>query len=74
MTHDASGKLTGLKLKDGKEVQANTVVAGIGAKCSTELFKDKLEMAEKGIKVDSRCVRPLATAARWGVSSRDDSG
>lgn len=56
MIHDASGKLTGLKLKSGKELPADTVIAGIGAKCNLDLFEDKLETTQGGLKVDGRSV------------------
>ena len=56
MTHDASGKLTGLKLKSGKELPADTVIVGIGAKCNLDLFEEKLDTSLGGLKVNGRSV------------------
>lgn len=42
-----------VKLKDGREVAADIVVVGVGARSNTGLFKDQLEIEKGGFKVKS---------------------
>lgn len=50
---DASGQVKMVKLKDGRELPADIVVVGVGARPLTSLFKGQLEEERGGIKVDS---------------------
>jgi len=40
-----------VKLEDGRTLEANIVVAGVGARPATSLFKGQLEEEKGGIKV-----------------------
>ncbi|CAM6105028.1 unnamed protein product [Calypogeia fissa] len=48
-----AGEVKLVKLKDGREVPADIVVVGVGARPVTGLFKDQLEMEKGGFKVDA---------------------
>ncbi|KAJ6824654.1 monodehydroascorbate reductase-like [Iris pallida] len=50
---DANGDVTAVKLKDGRVLDADIVVVGVGAKPLTTLFKGQLEEEKGGIKTDS---------------------
>ncbi|KAH7285419.1 hypothetical protein KP509_33G027500 [Ceratopteris richardii] len=50
---DASGHVNLVKLKDGRELSADIVVVGVGARPLVSLFKGQLEEEKGGIKVDS---------------------
>ncbi|EFJ30171.1 hypothetical protein SELMODRAFT_145962 [Selaginella moellendorffii] len=49
---DAEGHVTAVKLKDGRELAADIVIVGVGARPLTTLFKGQLEEEKGGIKVD----------------------
>lgn len=49
---DASGHVKVVKLKDGRELSADIVVVGVGARPLAGLFKGQLEEEKGGIKVD----------------------
>lgn len=49
---DTSGNVTAVKLKDGRVLDADIVVVGVGAKPLTTLFKGQLEEEKGGIKTD----------------------
>ncbi|ERN13127.1 monodehydroascorbate reductase [Amborella trichopoda] len=48
----ADGTVKTVKLKDGRELDADIVVVGIGARPLISLFKDQLEEEKGGIKTD----------------------
>ncbi|XP_051131734.1 monodehydroascorbate reductase-like [Andrographis paniculata] len=50
---NANGEVTDVKLKDGRVLDADIVVVGVGAKPLTTLFKGQLEEDKGGIKTDS---------------------
>lgn len=43
--HGSGGKATGVTLKNGKQLEADLIVVGTGARPNTELFQDQLQMA-----------------------------
>lgn len=49
---DANGDVTTVKLKDGRVLDADIVVVGVGAKPLTALFKGQVEEEKGGIKTD----------------------
>lgn len=49
---DANGDVTAVKLKDGRVLDADIVVVGVGGKPLTTLFKGQLEEEKGGIKTD----------------------
>lgn len=49
---DANGDVTAVKLKDGRVLDADIVVVGVGAKPLTALFKGQVEEEKGGIKTD----------------------
>ncbi|GLT67339.1 hypothetical protein SLA2020_396550 [Shorea laevis] len=49
---DASGDVKEVKLKDGRVIEADIVVVGIGARPLTMLFKGQVEEEKGGIKTD----------------------
>ncbi|KAM5585896.1 monodehydroascorbate reductase [Rosa sericea] len=48
----ANGEVKAVKLKDGRVLEADIVVAGVGAKPLIELFEGQLDKAKDGIKTD----------------------
>ncbi|GAB4823794.1 hypothetical protein N2152v2_010840 [Parachlorella kessleri] len=53
----SNGKVAGVRLKSGGQVEASLVLVGVGARPNVELFKGQLDLLEKapgGIKVNSR--------------------
>lgn len=50
----ANGKVTTVVLNNGSKLPADIVIVGTGARANAELFKDQLEMAAGGIKVNSQ--------------------
>ncbi|KAH7428997.1 hypothetical protein KP509_09G026400 [Ceratopteris richardii] len=50
---DASGHVNLVKLKDGRELSADIVVVGVGARPLINLFKGQVDEERGGIKVDS---------------------
>ncbi|KAL8248695.1 hypothetical protein R6Q59_005563 [Mikania micrantha] len=51
---NSQGKVTGANLKDGRCLQADMVVVGIGARPNTSLFEGRLTFENGGIKVNSQ--------------------
>ncbi|KAE8702265.1 Monodehydroascorbate reductase [Hibiscus syriacus] len=49
---NANGEVKGVKLKNGRVVEADIVVVGVGARPLTTLFKGQLEEEKGGIKTD----------------------
>ncbi|XVF04098.1 hypothetical protein REPUB_Repub05bG0052500 [Reevesia pubescens] len=49
---NANGEVKGVKLKDGRVLEADIVVVGVGARPLTTLFKQQLEENKGGIKTD----------------------
>ncbi|XP_022985194.1 monodehydroascorbate reductase, seedling isozyme-like isoform X2 [Cucurbita maxima] len=49
---DSSGEVKKVKLKNGRELEADFVVVGVGARPSTSLFQGQIEMSRGGIKTD----------------------
>ncbi|XP_060669873.1 monodehydroascorbate reductase, seedling isozyme-like [Ziziphus jujuba] len=49
---DLNGQVKKVKLKNGKVLQADIVVVGIGARPLTELFEGQVEEEKGGIKID----------------------
>ncbi|KAA3486753.1 monodehydroascorbate reductase, seedling isozyme-like [Gossypium australe] len=49
---NANGEVKGVKLKDGRVLEADIVVVGVGARPLTALFKGQLEEDKGGIKTD----------------------
>lgn len=47
-----------VKLKDGRVLEADIVVVGVGGRPLTSLFKGQVEEEKGGIKV-SLCTRPI---------------
>ncbi|WVZ74009.1 hypothetical protein U9M48_022245 [Paspalum notatum var. saurae] len=50
----SSGKVTTAILRDGRRLQADMVVVGIGARANTALFEGQLAMEKGGIKVNGQ--------------------
>lgn len=50
---DANGDVTSVKLKDGRVLDADIVVVGVGARPLTTLFKGQVEEEKGGIKTDA---------------------
>ncbi|KAJ6850719.1 monodehydroascorbate reductase-like [Iris pallida] len=48
---DTNGDVTAVKLKDGRVLDADIVVVGVGGKPLTTLFKGQLEEEKGGVKV-----------------------
>lgn len=48
---NSNGEVTEVKLEDGRTLEANMVVVGVGARPVTSLFKGQLEEEKGGIKV-----------------------
>ncbi|KAM7526086.1 hypothetical protein LguiA_015988 [Lonicera macranthoides] len=51
-TTDASGEVKEVKLKDGRVLEADIVVVGVGGRPLTTLFKGQVEEEKGGIKTD----------------------
>ncbi|XP_022972689.1 monodehydroascorbate reductase, seedling isozyme [Cucurbita maxima] len=51
-TVDASGEVKEVKLKDGRVLEADIVVVGVGGRPLTNLFKGQVEEEKGGIKTD----------------------
>ncbi|CAD5190957.1 unnamed protein product [Musa acuminata subsp. malaccensis] len=49
---DANGDVTSVKLKDGRVLEADIVVVGVGGRPLTKLFKAQVEEEKGGIKTD----------------------
>ncbi|KGN56211.1 monodehydroascorbate reductase 3, cytosolic [Cucumis sativus] len=49
---DPNGEVKKVKLKNGRELEADVVVVGVGARPATGLFQGQLEMNKGGIKTD----------------------
>ncbi|KAG0483159.1 hypothetical protein HPP92_011243 [Vanilla planifolia] len=49
---NADGNVTAVKLKDGRVLDADIVVVGVGGRPLTTLFKDQLDTEKGGIKTD----------------------
>jgi len=49
-----SGQVSAVLLDDGKKLEADIVVVGVGSRPNTDLFKDQVEMEMRGIKVDGQ--------------------
>ncbi|KAG7581119.1 FAD/NAD-linked reductase dimerization domain superfamily [Arabidopsis suecica] len=49
---NSDGEVTEVKLEDGRTLEANIVVAGVGARPVTSLFKGQVEEEKGGIKTD----------------------
>ncbi|XP_023552962.1 monodehydroascorbate reductase, seedling isozyme-like [Cucurbita pepo subsp. pepo] len=49
---DSSGEVKKVKLKNGRELEADFVVVGVGARPCTRLFQGQIEMSRGGIKTD----------------------
>ncbi|PQP94768.1 monodehydroascorbate reductase seedling isozyme [Prunus yedoensis var. nudiflora] len=49
---DTNGEVKAVKLKDGRVLQADIVVVGVGAKPLTELFKGQVDEEKGGIRTD----------------------
>ncbi|XWS11096.1 hypothetical protein CRYUN_Cryun38cG0054400 [Craigia yunnanensis] len=49
---NANGEVKGVKLKDGRVLEADIVVVGVGARPLTALFKGQVEEDKAGIKTD----------------------
>ncbi|XVE50383.1 hypothetical protein DITRI_Ditri01bG0158200 [Diplodiscus trichospermus] len=49
---NANGEVQGVKLKDGRVLEADIVVVGVGARPLTTLFKGQVEEEKGGIKTD----------------------
>eukprot|EP00899_Mesostigma_viride_P008193 jgi/Mesvir1/17375/Mv08679-RA.2 len=49
---DRSGKVAGVRLRDGRRIAADLVVVGVGARANSSLFVGQLEMVAGGIKTD----------------------
>ncbi|KAH9311285.1 hypothetical protein KI387_026320, partial [Taxus chinensis] len=52
-TTDEDGNVKIVKLKDGRELEADIVIVGVGARPLTGLFKGQLEEEKGGIKTDA---------------------
>ncbi|KAI4318842.1 hypothetical protein MLD38_032503 [Melastoma candidum] len=52
-TTDASGEVKEVQLKDGRVLEADIVVVGVGGRPLTTLFKGQVEEEKGGIKTDS---------------------
>ncbi|XLS61829.1 hypothetical protein HN51_016057 [Arachis hypogaea] len=52
-TANSNGEVKEVKLKDGRVLEADIVVVGVGAKPLTNLFKGKVEEDKGGIKTDA---------------------
>ncbi|KAE9465564.1 hypothetical protein C3L33_02537, partial [Rhododendron williamsianum] len=52
-TSDANGEVKEVKLKDGRVLEADIVVVGVGGRPLTGLFKGQVEEEKGGIKTDS---------------------
>jgi len=52
-SHDANGEVKEVKLKDGRVIEADIVVVGVGGKPLTSLFKGQVEEEKGGIKTDA---------------------
>ncbi|KAL3623393.1 hypothetical protein CASFOL_032209 [Castilleja foliolosa] len=50
---NGNGEVTDVKLKDGRVLEADIVVVGVGAKPLTTLFKGQIEEEKGGIKTDA---------------------
>nr|BAJ23958.1 monodehydroascorbate reductase [Malpighia glabra] len=50
---DANGEVKEVKLKDGRSLEADLVVVGVGGKPLTTLFKGQVEEEKGGIKTDA---------------------
>ncbi|XP_074572852.1 monodehydroascorbate reductase 3, cytosolic-like [Curcuma longa] len=50
---DANGEVTAVQLKDGRVLEADIVVVGVGGRPLISLFKGQLEEEKGGIKTDS---------------------
>ncbi|KAK6126318.1 hypothetical protein DH2020_039963 [Rehmannia glutinosa] len=50
---NGNGEVTDVKLKDGRVLEADIVVVGVGGKPLTTLFKGQIEEEKGGIKTDS---------------------
>lgn len=48
-----------MKLKDGRVLEADIVVVGVGGRPLTKLFKAQVEEEKGGIKVKSTLLSPL---------------
>ncbi|KAF8014348.1 hypothetical protein BT93_H0248 [Corymbia citriodora subsp. variegata] len=51
-TADANGEVKDVKLKDGRVLEADIVVVGVGGRPLTKLFKGQVEEEKGGIKTD----------------------
>uniref|UniRef100_A0A1J3C9Y2 monodehydroascorbate reductase (NADH) n=1 Tax=Noccaea caerulescens TaxID=107243 RepID=A0A1J3C9Y2_NOCCA len=49
---NSNGEVTEVKLKDGRTLEADIVIVGVGGKPLTSLFKDQVEEDKGGIKTD----------------------
>lgn len=49
---DANGEVKAVKLKDGRVLEADIVVVGVGAKPLIDLFEGQVDIAKGGIKTD----------------------
>ncbi|KFK38337.1 hypothetical protein AALP_AA3G101000 [Arabis alpina] len=49
---NSNGEVTEVKLKDGRTLEADIVIVGVGGKPLTSLFKDQVEEEKGGIKTD----------------------
>ncbi|CAA0840878.1 Probable monodehydroascorbate reductase-cytoplasmic isoform 4 [Striga hermonthica] len=50
---NGNGEVTNVKLKDGRVLEADIVVVGVGGRPRTTLFKGQIEEKKSGIKTDS---------------------
>ncbi|KAK9122741.1 hypothetical protein Sjap_012343 [Stephania japonica] len=50
---NSNGEVTAVKLKDGRSLDADIVVVGVGARPLTTLFKGQVEEGKGGIKTDA---------------------
>lgn len=71
------GAVTGVRLSDGSQMEADLVVVGIGARANTELFQDQLEMMDKplgGIRVGPQLQTSATDVYAMGDVAAFDNG
>ncbi|XP_023759354.1 monodehydroascorbate reductase 4, peroxisomal [Lactuca sativa] len=54
LVFNSEGKITGANLKDGRQLPADLIIVGIGARPNTNLFTGQLTFEKGGIKVNSQ--------------------
>ncbi|MGI5132513.1 NAD(P)/FAD-dependent oxidoreductase [Pseudonocardia sp. CA-107938] len=64
---DGAGAVAAVELEDGRELEADLVVVGVGASPRTELAEQMGLVVNDGIEVDDRCL----ASDRWTVAAGD---